>query len=105
MGELTVIRWRDIPMQVVGRSSDGKSARTLLSDRFQEAVDAAAMVAGLINSDDYTAQMAMDRRDVGDASIQELVDAEAERIEGAWSDDRLRAAIRTGGTVSGQDPT
>ena len=62
MAELTVIRWRDIPMQVVARASNGTSVRALLSERFQEAVDAAAMVAGLIGSDEYTAQMAMDRR-------------------------------------------
>jgi hypothetical protein len=97
MGELTVIRWRDIPMQVVGRASDGGSARALLSDRFQEAVDAAAMVAGLIGSDDYTAEMAMDRRQVSDDAIEAEVDAEAERLEAAWSDDVLRATIRSGG--------
>ena len=46
MAELTVIRWRDIPMQVVARGDGATSARALLSDRFQEAVDASAMVAG-----------------------------------------------------------
>ena len=52
-GELTVINWRDIPMQLVARGPDGTAARALLSERFQESVDAAAMVAGLIGSDDY----------------------------------------------------
>ncbi len=66
MAELTVIRWRDIPMQVLARGDGGASARALLPDRFQEAVDAAAMVAGLIGSDDYTAQMRMDTRPCGD---------------------------------------
>ncbi len=57
--ELTVIRWRDIPMQVLARDGD-RSARRLLPERFQEAVDASAMVDGLIGSEDYTAQMVMD---------------------------------------------
>ena len=65
MAELTVIRWRDIPMQVVAKG-DGGTARRLLPDRFQEAVDASAMVDGLIGSDDYTAQMVMDRRGCGE---------------------------------------
>jgi len=97
MAELTVIRWRDIPMQVVARAADGTSARALLSDRFQEAVDAAAMVGGLIGSDDYTAQMAMDRREIDDDGMQAAVDEEAAELERAWSDDRLRAVIRTAG--------
>ena len=101
MAELTVIRWRDIPMQVVARASDGTSARALLSDRFQEAVDAAAMVAGLIGSDDYTSQMAMDRREAADDGLQSQVDAEVERLEGEWSDELLRSVIRTGGTRAG----
>ena len=103
MAELTVIRWRDIPMQVLARGSDGTTARALLSDRFQEAVDAAAMVAGLIGSDDYTAQMAMDRRDIPDDALQAEVDAEVARLERGWSDDLLRSVIRTGGTR--EDPT
>ena len=101
MADLAVIRWRDIPMQVVARASDGTSARALLSDRFQEAVDAEAMVAGLIGSDDYTSQMLMDRREVADDTLQAEVDAEAARLEAEWSDDLLRSVIRTGGTREG----
>ena len=97
MAELTVIRWRDIPMQVVARAPDGTSARALLTDRFQEAVDAAAMVAGLIGSDDYTSQMAMDKRDIPDDALQTAVDDEAARLEADWSDELLRTVIRTGG--------
>jgi len=92
---LTVIRWRDIPMQVVARGGTG-TARALLPERFQEAVDAAAMVAGLIGSDDYTAQMAMDRRPCGE-DLKAEVKAEAERIEAEWTDEVLRAAIRASG--------
>ena len=102
MADLTVIRWRDIPMQVVARASDGTSARALLTDRFQEAVDAAAMVAGLIGSDDYTSQMAMDRREIDDGALQDEVDAETARLEADWSDELLRSVIRTGGT---RDPS
>ena len=95
MAELTVVRWRDIPMQVVAREGKG-SARAMLSERFQEAVDASAMVAGLIGSDDYTAQMAMDRRACGD-DLEDEVRREAECLEAEWSDDLLRTTIRTGG--------
>jgi len=101
MAELTVIRWRDIPMQVVARAGRGASARALLSDRFQEAVDAAAMVDGLIDSDDYTAQMRMDTRPCGD-DLEAEVRAEAAALEADWTDEVLRATIRAGGARGGE---
>ena len=98
--ELTVIRWRDIPMQVVARS--GKmSSRRLLSDRFQEAVDASAMVAGLIDSDDYTGEMAMDRRGCGD-DLDAEAQQEVDRLEADWTDDVLKATIRAAGFREGE---
>ena len=100
--ELTVIHWRDIPMQIVARGPDGASARALLTDRFQEAVDASAMVAGLIGSDDYTEQMVMDRREVGD-DLEAEADAEVARIEAEWTDDVMKTAIRAGGYQGGED--
>jgi hypothetical protein len=102
VAELTLIKWRDIPMQVVVRDDAGGSARRLLPDRFQEAVDAAAMVAGLIGSDDYTEQMQMDRREVGND-----LEAEAQAAEDAvlaeWTEDALKVAIRAGGYQGGPD--
>jgi Virulence factor len=95
-GELSVIHWRDIPMQLVARGPDGASARALLTERFQEAVDASAMVAGLIGSDDYTAQMRMDKQACGD-DLDAEVEAARAALEAEWTDEVLRAAIRAGG--------
>jgi hypothetical protein len=102
VAELTVIRWRDIPMQVVARGARGETARALLPERFQEAVDAAAMVAGLIGSDDYTGQMRMDTRTCGD-DLQHEVDAAVVAVESEWDDDVLKGAIRAGGVRGGPD--
>ncbi len=102
MAELTIITWRDIPMQIVVRDDAGASARRLLPEKFQEAVDAAAMVAGLIGSDDYTEQMSMNRSPVG-----EDLEAEAQAAEDAvlaeWTEDVLKVAIRAGGYRGGAD--
>ena len=102
MAELTIITWRDIPMQIVVRDDAGASARRLLPEKFQEAVDAAAMVAGLIGSDDYTEQMSMNRSAVG-----EDLEAEAQAAEDAvlaeWTEDALKVAIRAGGYRGGAD--
>jgi hypothetical protein len=102
MAELTLITWRDIPMQIVVRADDGSSARRLLPERFQEGVDAAAMVAGLIGSDDYTEQMQMHRRTCGD-DLEAEAQAEADRLEAEWTDEVLRQAIRAGGIKGGED--
>jgi hypothetical protein len=96
MGELTVISWRDIPMQIVARGAEGATARALLTDRFQEAVDASAMVAGLIGSDEYTDQMQMDKRGCAD-DLEAEVESARVAIEAEWTDEVLRAAIRAGG--------
>ena len=96
MAELTIITWRDIPMQIVVRDDAGASARRLLPEKFQEAVDAAAMVAGLIGSDEYTEQMRMDKRACGD-DLEAEVEAARAAIEAEWTDEVLRAAIRAGG--------
>jgi hypothetical protein len=73
-----------------------------LPDRFQEAVDAAAMVAGLIGSDDYTAQMQIDRRQVGD-DLEAEAQAAEDAVIGEWTDDVLKVAIRAGGYQGGAD--
>jgi Virulence factor len=102
VAELTLIKWRDIPMQIVVRDDSGGSARRLLPDRFQEAVDAAAMVAGLIGSDDYTEQMAMERRQVGD-DLEAAAQAAEDAVLAEWTDEVLKVAIRAGGYQGGAD--
>jgi hypothetical protein len=102
VAELTVIKWRDIPMQIVVRDDAGGSARRLLPERFQEAVDAAAMVAGLIGSDDYTEQMTMDRSQVGD-DLEAEASAAEQAVLDEWSEDQLKVAIRAGGYQAGED--
>ena len=45
-----MIYWRDIPVQVLATEGE-LTARRLLPDRFEKAIDAAAMQAGLVGSD------------------------------------------------------
>ena len=54
MASLTLISWRDIPAQVVVKRGR-ETAKVQLSERFQEAVDRAAMRAGKGSSDAYLA--------------------------------------------------
>ena len=53
MASIQILYWKDIPVQV--RARDGKDRANIpLPDRFQVAVDQAAMQAGLTGSDAYT---------------------------------------------------
>jgi hypothetical protein len=53
MATVQILYWHDIPVQV--KAVEGRERRSVsLSERFQEAVDRAAMVVGVIDSDDYT---------------------------------------------------
>ena len=50
MGDVTVVYWRDIPAQViVGKGRRG--AKKQLPERFEQAIDAAAMKLGAKDSD------------------------------------------------------
>src|SRR5450759_1113322 len=54
MASLIIISWRDIPAQVIVKRGR-ETAKVQLSQRFQEAVDRAAMRAGKGSSDAYLA--------------------------------------------------
>ena len=52
MPEVTILYWRDIPAQViVGKGRRG--AKRQLAERFEQAIDMAAMRAGMAGTDDY----------------------------------------------------
>jgi hypothetical protein len=76
--ELTVISWRAIPAQVTAGKGRA-AARAQLSDRFQEAIDAAAMRAGLIGTDTYLEEWRREARPCGDdLAAERLVRASGE---------------------------
>jgi hypothetical protein len=93
--ELTVISWRSIPAQVT--AGKGRSAaRAQLSERFQEAIDAAAMRAGLIGSDSYLEEWRRDARACGD-DLEAEVAATAAQLEQDYTDERLERLVRSNG--------
>lgn len=75
----------------------GRSAtRVQLSERFQEAIDAAAMKAGLHGTDGYLGEWRRAALACGD-DLAVAVSAEAERIEQTMTDDDLARLARAGG--------
>ena len=95
MATLTVIYWRDIPAQV-NATSGRASAKAQLDERFQQAIDAAAMKAGLVDAEAYLEQWRQVTRPCSEA-LQREVAAEAERLETEYTPEVLSALAETGG--------
>ena len=96
MGQLIIISWRDIPAQVIAKRGR-ETAKVQLSQRFQEAVDRAAMRAGKGSSDSYLADWKRSApRACGD-DLRAVADAEAGLLEARYSDEDLERMIRAKG--------
>lgn len=96
MAQLTIVYWRDIPAQVIVKAGR-KSAKRPLPERFEKAIDRAAMKAKLRDTDSYLAQW---RRaapvDCGE-DLEAEAEASASRLNAEYPEDRLASLIRNGG--------
>jgi hypothetical protein len=97
MAILTTLYWRDIPAQVTAKKGR-KSARIQLSDRFQEAIDRAAMRAGMAGTDAYLEQWRRVEGDCGD-DLEAAVAEQAARLEGEYDDQRLARMVTARGVA------
>jgi hypothetical protein len=91
MAELVILYWRDIPAQVIAKAGR-KTAKAQLPQRFIEAIDSAAMRAGLTNSDAYLAEWRRgDPSPCADDLDAVVADAVA-TIERDYDTERLKAS-------------
>ncbi len=72
------------------------TSRAQLSGRFQEAIDAAAMRAGLIGTDAYLGEWRREPRSCGE-DLEKEVAEEAEWLEAAYPDDTLERLVKADG--------
>jgi hypothetical protein len=97
--QLTIVYWRDIPAQVIAKAGR-KNARIQLSERFEKAIDRAAMRAKLTGTDAYLEHW---RRgapaECGD-DLEAAAEAAARRLENDYDDVRLAALVAAGGQDS-----
>lgn len=100
---LTIIYWRDIPAQVTAARGQQKE-KALLTQRFQDAIDRSAGVAGLTAAHDYVGEWRkVDRPFEGDVRV--AADREAARLETEYRPSRLHALVRQGGLELSENPT
>ena len=98
MAELQVVFWRAIPAQVKARHGRARASRGL-SSRFQEAIDAAAMRAGLTDTDDYLEQWRSSAWEERAGTPEAAVEQRAAELEAEYSEERLRSLVDNGGGV------
>ncbi len=94
MADVTLVFWRDIPAQViVGKGRRG--AKVQLPERFEQAIDRAAMKAGMAGTDDYLAEWRKAEPypvDGGGSDI-EIAQSEAARLDAEYDQDRIKTLI------------
>ena len=95
MAKLTTVYWRDIPAQVIARERRD-TAKIVLTERFAEAIDKAAMRAKMAGTDAYLEQW---RREVVNCGrdLQVAVDEAAARLEQEFDDEHLATLVKNGG--------
>jgi|TARA_B100000959_G_scaffold46857_1_gene47764 hypothetical protein len=93
--KLVTIYWRDIPAQVTAQAGRHRE-KALLDARFQHAIDRAATVAGLTETDNYVAEWRREAVECG-ADMAAAVAAEAGRINEAFPPERLEGLVGSGG--------
>ncbi len=98
MAKKIIIYWRDIPSQVVTQSGRTRQ-KVRLSERFQQAIDRAAMRAGKGSSDAYLSEWRREASVCEGDDLQAVADAEAKRLESEYSDERLLELIRGHGSA------
>lgn len=96
MAEITIVYWRDIPAQVIA-GKGRRGAKAPLSERFEQAIDRAAMKANLAGTDAYLGEWRKAAPVEVPGDDAEAAAAEAARIEAEYDTERLKALIANDG--------
>lgn len=81
-------RWRDLPSMVVARAGD-ETVKAELAQRFQDAIDEAAMRLGDTGADDYLAGWERTPWTAADGAPAEVLDRVTAVLDAEWPADRI----------------
>ncbi len=102
MSKLVTILWRDIPAQVIARQ--GREVhRVNLPPRFQQAIDRAAMEAGLIGTDAYLDEWRQEETATDGEPVSDVAHA-AEQLEMVFTAEVLNTYVANGGLAPEPSP-
>src|SRR3954469_25137080 len=101
MAQLTVVYWRDIPAQVIVKKGRD-AAKVQLNERFEKAIDRAAMKAKLRDTDSYLNEW----RRAAPVDVSDDLQAEASKaaaaLETEFDDAKLDGLVDAGGLAVGK---
>ena len=96
MADVTIVYWRDIPAQViVGKGRRG--AKKPLPERFEQAIDRAAMKVGAQDTDAYLAEWRKAAPVQIEGDPAEIVEAEVARLDAEDDQERIKQLIANDG--------
>ena len=96
MPEVTIVYWRDIPAQViVGKGR--RCAKRQLTQRFEKAIDMAAMRAGMAGTDDYLTKWRKAAPYTVEGDADSIAEQEATRLETEYDKARIFRLIENYG--------
>ena len=101
MPQLITVFWRDIPAQVIAKERR-ISEKVQLSERFAEAIDAAAMRAGKGGTDAYLEEWKRVPTSCGE-DLKAEAEAEAARLEAEYDREKLIALVKNEGHMPDQN--
>ena len=97
MAQLIVGYWRDIPAQVIAKKGRRDQVKIVLAERFEKAIDRAAMRGGARSTDDYLAEW----RKADPVEVSDDLEAEARKVadalEAEFDEARLKELVEKGG--------
>lgn len=101
MAQLVVVYWRDIPAQVIAKKGRRDQVKIVLAERFEKAIDRAAMRGGARSTDDYLAEW----RKADPVEVSDDLEAEAHKVadalEAEFDEARLKELVENGGLLEG----
>jgi hypothetical protein len=96
MPDVTIVYWRDIPAQViVGKGR--RASKRQLEERFEQAIDRAAMKVNAKDADAYLAEWRKATPYMVEGDPDEIVESEALRLEAEYDQERIKALIANDG--------
>ena len=96
MAQVTSVYWRDIPAQVI--VGKGRRATKLqLPERFEQAIDRAAMKSGAAESDAYLAEWRKATPYSVEGDDQDVAKAQAQALDAAYDQKKIKSLIANDG--------
>ncbi|MGB0546561.1 MAG: virulence factor [Paracoccaceae bacterium] len=99
MHDVIIVYWRDIPAQVI--VGKGRSAKKIqLSERFEQAIDRAAMKSDQKSTDDYLAEWRKAEPIKIEGEPEHIAEEQAKKIEAEYDKEKLIALVNNNGRAN-----